>query len=69
MNASLDTDIFIHLDNAGKKDIIYSFFSGLYIYEYLLENEMKAKAFSAYQNFCQDLNCGRLYLITNEYLR
>lgn len=44
MNALLDTDAAIHLYKSDKKELLFSTFSELYIYEYLLEVEMKTKS-------------------------
>ncbi|WP_411679871.1 hypothetical protein [Clostridium thailandense] len=65
MNASLDTDIVIHLYKSGKKDLLFSNFDDLFIYEYLLETEMKTKSLSVYEEFKKDIDCGRVKLITN----
>lgn len=65
MNASLDTDIVIHLYKSGKKDLLFSNFDDLFIYEYLLETEMKTKSIEVYQEFKKDIDSGRVILITN----
>jgi len=41
MDASLDTDIVIHLYKSNKRDLLFSFCDKLYMHEYLLENELK----------------------------
>lgn len=45
MRASLDTDIIIHLYKAGNKQLVYSLFDEVYAYEYLVEKELKNKAY------------------------
>ncbi len=42
--ASLDTDIIIHLYKAGNKRAVYSLFDEVYVYEYLVEKELKNRA-------------------------
>ena len=41
MDASLDTDIVIHLYKSNKRDLLFSFCDKLYMHENLLENELK----------------------------
>ncbi len=65
MNASLDTDIVIHLYKSGKKDLLFSYFDDLFIYEYLLETEMQSKSKEVYEEFKKDIGTGRIKLITN----
>lgn len=69
MNASLDTDILIHLYKTGKKDIIFSSFNELYIYEYLVEEELKNKAPQVYEEFIKDVDAGLVKIITKDDLR
>lgn len=56
MDASLDTDIVIHLYKSDKKDLLFSFCNRLYMHEYLLEHELKKKAIQVYQEFCVDID-------------
>lgn len=65
MKASLDTDIVIHLYKSGKKDLLFSCFDELFIYEYLFETEMKTKSAEVYEEFKEDIKSGRIRLITN----
>lgn len=65
MNASLDTDIVIHLYKSGKKDLLFSHFDELFIYEYLFKTEMKTKALEVYKEFKEDIKNQRIKLITN----
>ena len=51
MNASLDTDIVIHLYKSRKKELLYSSFDKLYIYDFLMEKEMQRKSVPVYEEF------------------
>ena len=49
MEVSLDTDITIHLYNAGKEELLNRYFDKLYIHEFILEHEIKNKDLNVYQ--------------------
>jgi hypothetical protein len=68
MDASLDTDIVIHLYKSGKKELLYSSFDKLYIYDFLLEKEMKRKSMSVYKEFKKDVEAGIVKVIINKDL-
>lgn len=68
MNASLDTDITIHLYQAGKKDLLFSFFEDLYIFEYILEEELRNKNRVVYEEVLADINKGKVNLCTRKSL-
>lgn len=68
MDASLDTDIVIHLYKSGKKELLYSSFDKLYIYDFLLEKEMQRKSISVYEEFKKDVEAGIVKVITNKDL-
>ena len=68
MDASLDTDIVIHLYKSGKKELLYSSFEKLYIYDFLLEKEMKRKSMAVYEEFKKDVESGVVKVITNKDL-
>ena len=51
MDASLDTDIIIHLYKSNKKELLFSSFDKLYIHEYLLRNEIQKKIKSSMKKF------------------
>lgn len=68
MDASLDTDIVIHLYKSGKKELLYSSFDKLYIYDFLLEKEMQRKSISVYEEFKKDVEAGIVRVITNKDL-
>lgn len=58
MKASLDTDIIVHLYTAGSKQLIYSLFDGVYVYEYLAERELRNRAPQIYKEFKEDVRDG-----------
>lgn len=68
MDASLDTDIVIHLYKSSKKDLLFSFCDKLYMHEYLLENELKRKSYSVYEQFLIDIENGYINIISNANL-
>lgn len=68
MDASLDTDIVIHLYKSNKKDLLFSSFDELFIYEYLLEEELRNKSFSVYHEFKEDIKSSLVNVITNAHL-
>lgn len=68
MDASLDTDVVIHLYKSGKKELLYSSFDKLYIYDFLLENEMRNKSMSVYEEFKRDVEAGMVKVINNRDL-
>jgi len=51
MDASLDTDIVIHLYKSNKIDLLFSFCDELYMHEYLLNNELKRKSYTVHEQF------------------
>lgn len=66
MNASLDTCIVIHLYKSDKRELLYSPFEKLYIYEFLLETELKNKDYDVYKKFLLDIEEGKVQVITNK---
>lgn len=64
MNASLDTDIVIHLYLSDKQGIIFSFFDKLYMHEYLYENELKNKSVPVYEAVTKDVEAEQIQIIT-----
>jgi hypothetical protein len=68
MNASLDTCIVIHLYKSDKRELLYSPFEKLYIYEFLLETELKNKDYDVYKKFLLDIEEGKVQVITNKDL-
>lgn len=68
MDASLDTDIVIHLYKSNKRDLLFSFCDKLYMHEYLLENELKKKSYLVYEQFMIDIQKGNINIIANSDL-
>ena len=68
MDASLDTDIVIHLYKSDKRDLLFSFCDKLYMHEYLLENELERKSYSVHKQFMIDTKNGDIKIITNSDL-
>ncbi|WP_069651045.1 hypothetical protein [Caloranaerobacter ferrireducens] len=69
MEASLDTDIIIHLYKSGKKDLFFSTFKKLYIYEYLVNVELKNNGSEIFDEFIKDVDEGRIIIITDKDLK
>lgn len=68
LNASVDTDVIIHLYSSGKKGLLFTFFDKLFMHEYLFENELKYISKSVYEKLKVDLDKGLLEIITNKRL-
>lgn len=68
MEASLDTDIVIHLYKSNRRDLLFSLCDKLYMHEYLLENELKKKSYSVYEEFLIDKENGYINIIANSNL-
>lgn len=68
MDASLDTDIIIHLYKSGKENLLFSFCDKLYIHEYLLENELKRNSYGIYDKFLRDKEDKNIQVICNSDL-
>ena len=56
MDISLDTDITIHLYNAGKEELLFKYFDSLYIHEFILEHEIKNKSSDVYKRLKCEAN-------------
>jgi len=69
MDASLDTDIVIHLYKSNKIDLLLSFCDELYMHEYLLNNELKRKSYTVHEQFMKDVKNGNINIISNSDLR
>ncbi len=65
MNASLDTDIVIHLYGSGKEGLIFHFFDQLYMHAYLYEQELKIKSVPVFQRVSADVESGRIKIISS----
>ncbi len=68
MNASLDTDVVIHLYGSDKEGLIFHFFDQLYMHEYLYEQELKKKSLVDYQKVAADVESGRIVIVSNKDL-
>ena len=68
MNASIDTDIVIHLYGSGKDELIFHFFFQLYMHIYLYEQGLKVKGALIYQKVSADVEKGRIKIVSNNDL-
>jgi len=70
VEASLDTNVIIHLYEAGFQNILFSRFEKLKVYEFIRNHEMKNHARpEIIEMFDKDVQDGKIELITDEYLR
>lgn len=70
MKASLDTNVIIHLCRAGYKSIIFDRFNqGVYIYEQIRYVELKNHGQDIINEIDQDIDKGKLQLITRRQLQ
>ena len=70
MDASLDTNVIIHLYKADFQTILTSRFNKLKVYEYIRYHEMKNHASSDIIDlFDKDVQMGKIILITDVYLK
>lgn len=68
MNASIDTDVVIHLYLSDKQGLLFGNFEGLFMHEYLYENELKHKSIRVYEKFSLDVIEGRIKIVSNSDL-
>lgn len=68
MDVSLDTDITIHLYDAGKEELIYKYFDKCYIHEFVLEREIKNKSTTVYNKIIKEIEAGKIIKVTQRYL-
>jgi len=70
MNASLDTNVIIHLYKAGCQDILFSRFEKLKVYEFIRNVELARHAANEIvADFDKDVERGKIELISVNYLR
>lgn len=70
MDASLDTNVIIHLYNANLQSVLFNRFEKIKVYEYIRSTEMKNHAAIEIINmFDEDVKDDRIELITDDYLR
>ncbi|MDD4778801.1 MAG: hypothetical protein PHV53_11010 [Fermentimonas sp.] len=69
MKATLDTNVIIHLYDAGLEGVLYSSFDEIYVYEYIIETELEnhgsAKTIEAVR---KDIANGKIVIITKSDL-
>ena len=68
MDVSLDTDITIHLYDAGKEELIYKYFDKCYMHEFVLEREIKNKSTTVYNKIIKEIEAGKIIKVTQRYL-
>lgn len=70
MEASLDTNVIIHLYKANLQSVLFNRFEKLKVYEFIRNHEMKNHAGAEIIDlFDKDVESGRIELITNEFLK
>lgn len=60
MDASVDANIFIHLYQATLKELLFTSFDHLYVYEYVLDEEIRKNNQAVYKEVSNDILAGRL---------
>ena len=69
MDASLDTNVIIHLYKAGMQELLFNRFETLRVYEFIRNKELARHADTeVIRLFDQDLEDRRIEMITNEYI-
>lgn len=68
MDVSLDTDITVHLYNAGKEELLYKYFGKCYMHEFILEREIKNKSMDVYNKIIKEIEAGKIVKVTQRYL-
>ncbi len=68
MDVSLDTDITVHLYNAGKEDLLFRYFNKLYMHEFILEREIRNKSACVYKKIQEEQKAGRITIVNTKYL-
>ena len=70
MDASLDTNVIIHLYNADFQDLLFNRFEKLKVYEFIRTQELKKHAGpEVLEIFDKDVESGKIELVTDAYLR
>ncbi len=70
MDASLDTNVIIHLYNANLQNILFNRFERLKVYEFIRKQELNRHASpEIIELFDQDVETGKIELVTDAYLR
>ena len=69
MNASLDTNVIIHLYNADFQDVLFDRFDKLIVYQFIRHQELKRHASQdLLKEFDEDVAAGKIQLITDQQL-
>jgi len=70
VDASLDTNVIIHLYNANLQDVLFNRFEKLKVYDFIRNQELKKHAQPEILDlFDKDIESGKIELITDSYLR
>ena len=70
MNASLDTNVIIHLYKAGLQNILFERFDNVYVYEFIRSLEMENHASDdIIKQFDKDVELKKIQLVTDVYLK
>jgi predicted nucleic acid-binding protein len=70
MEASLDTNIIIHLYNANLQELLFNRFTRLVAYEFIRNHELKNHADNKILSmFDQDVVSGKIHIVTDKELR
>lgn len=70
MDASLDTNVIIHLYKANLQSVLFNRFQKLKVYEFIRSHEMQNHAEAEIIDlFDKDVEARRIELITNDYLK
>ena len=68
MEVSLDTDITIHLYDAGKEELLFKYIDKCYMHEFIIEREIKNKSLEVYNKILEEIEKGRIIKVTQGYL-
>lgn len=70
MDASLDTNVIIHLYKANLQSVLFNRFQKLKVYNFIRNQEMKKHAGQEINNlFDKDVEAGKIELISDDYLK
>lgn len=70
MKASLDTNVILHLYRANKQNILFDFFEeDIYIDEFIYNVELKKHGADIKEKLNQDINSGKIQVITESKLK
>lgn len=70
MEASLDTNVIIHLYQAGLQAILFQRLEKLKVYKFIRDHEMENHAATEIkEKFDSDVEAGKIDLITDDYLK